>query len=148
MNNSSCVLVCLSGKKDCLDLIKAGNALALRDNLKLSILIVLPKKACFTPDSETLNLLYEYAKTYEAELNVLFNDCPAVCAAKFARKLRAFSIVAGIPDNQSSHFVSQIHSFLPEVPINLVKNNQVYHVSDALKFEDETSISRYSHLFI
>lgn len=146
MNKSSCVLVCLSGKKDCLDLIKAGNALAKRDNLKLSLLIVLPQNACFTPDRETLNLLYQHAKTYNAELNVLFNDCPSVCTAKFVRDSHVFSIVAGVPDVHSSHFISQVHSFLPDVPINLVRENKVYHVSDALMSEDEKPQNRHSHI--
>lgn len=130
--NSSCVLVCLSGKNDCSDLIAAGNALAKRDGLKLSILVVLPQKACFSPDRETLNMLYAQSKKYKAELNVFFDDAPVQCAANFARKSHTFSIVTGFPDLCSSHFVSKLHSALPEVPISMVKGNRVFHVSDEL----------------
>lgn len=148
MENSSCVLVCLSGKKNCLDLIKAGNALAIRDDLKLNILLILPQNACFTPDREILNMVYEYSKQYNAELNVLFDDCPSVCAAKFAKKSHAFSLVVGKPDVNSSHFISEVHSFIPEVPINLVKDNKVFHISDALMSENEIKSLCQSHKFI
>lgn len=130
MSSSSCVLVCLSGKNDCCDLIEAGNALAKRDGLKLSLLIVLPQHACFSPDSETLNLLYEQSKKFDAELNVFFDNDPAKCASDFARKSHAFSIVTGFPSYNSSHFVSKLHSLLPEIPINLVRGNKVFHLSD------------------
>ncbi|MEG0979284.1 MAG: hypothetical protein RR012_08150 [Oscillospiraceae bacterium] len=145
MNNSSRVLVCLSGKKDCCDLIEAGNALAKRDGLKLSILIALPQNACFSPDRDTLNMLYEQSKKFDAELTVFFNDAPAECAAEFARKSHAFSIVTGFPSDKSSHFVSKIHSMLPDVPINMVRGNKVFHLSDAQLSESESQMNQLVH---
>ncbi len=135
--NSSCVLVCLSGKSDCGDLIAAGNALAKRDGIKLSILVILPQKACFSPDRETLNTLYEQAKKYDAELNVFFDDAPAQCAANFAKKAHAFNIVTGFPGVCSSRFVSHLHSIIPEIPISMVKGNKVFHLSDELLIDSE-----------
>lgn len=135
MYNSSCVLVCLSGKNDYSDLIIAGNALAKRDGIKLSILVVLPQKACFSPDSETLDALYEQSKKYGAELNVFFDDNPARCAADFAKKVRAFNIVTGFPGDCSSRFVSHLHSLVPEVPISMVKDNKLFHLSDEIVFD-------------
>lgn len=146
MYNLSCVLVCLSGKNDCGDLIAAGNALAKRDGLKLSILVVLPQNACFSPDRETLNMLYAQSKKYNAELNVFFDDAPAQCARNFARKSHAFSIVTGFPDLRSSHFVSQLHSMLPEVPISMVKGNKVFHVSDELLADNERKSSQMYYI--
>ena len=148
MYNSSCVLVCISGKKDCNDLIEAGNALAKRDGLKLSLLVVLPQKACFSPDHETLNMLYDKAKEYDAELNVFFDDNPAQCASDFAMQSHAFSIVTGFPSINSSHFVSRIHALLPHIPINMVKENKVFHISDAMQAENEISLKKLLQLNI
>ncbi len=140
MFNSSCVMVCISGKKDCKDLIEAGNALAKRDGLKLSLLVILPQNACFSPNQETLNMLYEQAKEYNAELNVFFDDNPAKCAADFANQSHAFSIVTGFPSLNSTHFVSQIHALLPHTPINMVRENKVFHISDAMQIETQRSL--------
>ncbi|MDR0314587.1 MAG: hypothetical protein LBH71_01385 [Oscillospiraceae bacterium] len=139
MRRSTCVLVCVRGKEDYEDLVSAGNAIAKKNGSNLSVLTVLPTRACFSPDFDILTSLSETAKKYNADFNVLFSDSPAMCTAQYVQKGYPLSIVTGFPGINSSHFVSHIYALLPDIPINMVKGNKIFHISDALLADGKTT---------
>ena len=64
-------------------------------------------------------------------MSVYFNDSPAILAAVIAKKKGAVDIVTGFPKERSTHFVSALHTLVPDIQISMVDvddNGKIYRM--------------------
>ncbi len=122
-NKAPCVMVCVTPQQSCRRLIEAGARIAKEENLPLAVISVFKEKNGFNAnEGGTLENLFECAKKYDANMNIYFNDSPALVVAVSAKKNNASTLVTGFPAEGSSGFIARIHEILPELPITMVDN--------------------------
>ncbi|MDD6219447.1 MAG: hypothetical protein PUB85_00425 [Clostridia bacterium] len=131
MNDKSCVLVCVTPQSECERLIKSGSLIAKEKGVPLEVLSVFHERDGISPDPSVLEELYGCAREENAQMSVYFNDSPAIVAAVYAKKKGAVTIVAGFPKERSTHFISSLHTLLPDIPISMVDvddNGKIYRM--------------------
>ncbi len=115
MNETECVLVCVTGQKECGRLIFQGRALASQEGLSLHVLHVCTGKATLmgNPDiAEAMDYLFSLAHEADAEMNILYNEADAASAiARYAKQHGAKSVVIG---QDQSGFGQRLQGQLPE----------------------------------
>ncbi len=122
-NKAPCVMVCVTPQQSCRRLIEAGARIAKEENLPLAVISVFKEKNGFNAnEGGALENLFECAKKYDANMNIYFNDSPALVVAVSAKKNNASTLVTGFPAEGSSGFIARIHEILPELPITMVDN--------------------------
>lgn len=132
MSQTTAVLVCVTGQRDCDRLIHAGQLLAQEQGTQLQVLCVQPTSKGADADCEELEYLRQTARDADAEMTVYFHDDAPYVAAAFARQIRAGSIVTGMAETPVNGFVEVLHSLLPRVPIAMVaKDRKVYNICPA-----------------
>lgn len=120
-NKQPCVMVCVTPQQSCRRLIEAGARIAREENLPLSVISVFKESNAFNAnEGGALENLFECAKKYDANMNIFFNDSPALVVAVCAKKHNASTLVTGFPAEGSSGFIARIHEILPELPITMV----------------------------
>ncbi|HZJ78079.1 MAG TPA: hypothetical protein VFD52_04715 [Clostridia bacterium] len=129
MSKSNSVLVFVTPQLKCSKLIEAGKAIALESNAQLEILSIFPTKSCFEPNTQALEKLYDFAKTYDAQMTVYFSDDAVYTAAGHSAKLKPLIVVTGFPGENSSKFVHSFHSLLPKIPVSMVDaQGKIYRI--------------------
>lgn len=123
LEEKPCVLVCVTQQSSCERLIKAGNAIARRNGLELSVINVQPADESYSPNPEAMERLHACCKEVGAQMTVYFNDSPELVTASHAHKYNAIDIVTGFPGENSSEFVASVHMLLPNVTISMVDEN-------------------------
>lgn len=124
MNKQQCVMVCVTPQQSCRRLIEAGARIAKEENLPLSVVSVFRESNGLNAnEGGALEYLFEYAKLYNASMNIYFNDSPALVIAVLAKKHNAQTLVTGFPAQGSIDFIARIHEILPELPITMVDND-------------------------
>ena len=122
--NQRCVMVCVTPQQSCRRLIEAGARIAKEENLPLFVVSVFKESSGLNAnEGGALEYLFEYAKSYNASMNIYFNDSPALVIAVSAKKNNASTLVTGFPAQGSIDFIAQIHEILPELPITMVDND-------------------------
>ncbi|MBE6771096.1 MAG: hypothetical protein E7547_02995 [Ruminococcaceae bacterium] len=122
-NKAPCVMVCVTPQQSCRRLIEAGARIAKEENLPLAVISVFKEKNGFNAnEGGALENLFECAKKVDANMNIYFNDSPALVVAVSAKKNNASTLVTGFPAEGSSGFIARIHEILPELPITMVDN--------------------------
>ena len=131
MKSKNCVLVCVTPQSKCEQLIRSGSLIAQQYGVPLEVLSVFHERDGFSPDPAVLEDLYECAKSESAQMSVYFNDSPAILAAVIAKKKGAVDIVTGFPKERSTHFVSALHTLVPDIQISMVDvddNGKIYRM--------------------
>ena len=131
MKSKNCVLVCVTPQSKCEQLIRSGSLIAQQYGVPLEVLSVFHERDGFSPDPAVLEDLYECAKNENAQMSVYFNDSPAILAAVIAKKKGAVDIVTGFPKERSTHFVSALHTLVPDIQISMVDvddNGKIYRM--------------------
>ncbi|MDP4119820.1 MAG: hypothetical protein Q8876_02025 [Bacillota bacterium] len=126
-NRLPSLLVCVTGQRECIRLIKIGKEIAEKENLQLHVLSVLRYTDDFENTSEQIEFLYQGAHQLGAEMSILFNENAALSAAGFARDINAQHIVTGMPGKQLSDFIGVIHVLTPTIPLSMVTNENVVY---------------------
>ena len=120
-NKQPCIMVCVTPQQSCRRLIEAGARIAREENLPLSVISVFKESSGFNAnEGGALENLFECAKNFDADMNIYFNDSPALVVAVWAKKNNASTLVTGFPAEGSSGFISRIHEIIPELPITMV----------------------------
>lgn len=118
-----CVMVCVTPQQSCARLIEAGARIAREENLPLSVLSVFRESNGLNAnEGGVLENLFECAKKFDANMNIYFNDSPALVIAVAAKKNNAATLVTGFPGEGSNGFIARIHEIIPELPITMVDN--------------------------
>lgn len=131
MKRKNCVLVCVTPQSKCEQLIRSGSVIAKQYGVPLEVLSVFHERDGVSPDPAVLEELYECARSENAQMSVYFNDSPAILAAVIAKKKGAVDIVTGFPKERSSHFVSALHTLVPDIQISMVDvddNGKIYRM--------------------
>ena len=131
MKSKNCVLVCVTPQSKCEQLIRSGSLIVQQYGVPLEVLSVFHERDGFSPDPAVLEDLYECAKNENAQMSVYFNDSPAILAAVIAKKKGAVDIVTGFPKERSTHFVSALHTLVPDIQISMVDvddNGKIYRM--------------------
>lgn len=125
-----CVLVCVTGQKDCARLIETGARIAEQlGNIPVRVLNVQPASAGYETDGEELEYLRQKARSVSADMTVFFNDDPALITAGFVKQTGAVQIVTGIAGTPAGGFIDILHRLMPEVSISMVaKEGNIYHI--------------------
>lgn len=119
-----CIMVCVTPQQSCARLIEAGARIAKEENLPLSVLSVFKESSGLNAnEGGALENLFECAKKFDANMDIYFNDSPALVIAVAAKKNNAATLVTGFPGEGSSGFIARIHEILPELPITMVDND-------------------------
>ena len=111
MKSKNCVLVCVTPQSKCEQLIRSGSLIAQQYGVPLEVLSVFHER--------------------DAQMSVYFNDSPAILAAVIAKKKGAVDIVTGFPKERSTHFVSALHTLVPDIQISMVDvddNGKIYRM--------------------
>lgn len=123
-NKQPCIMVCVTPQQSCARLIEAGARIAKEENLPLSVLSVFRESNGLNAnEGGALENLFECAKKFNANMDIYFNDSPALVIAVAAKKNNASTLVTGFPGENSNGFIARIHEILPELPITMVDNN-------------------------
>lgn len=116
-----CIMVCVTPQQSCSRLIEAGARMAKEENLQLEVISVFKQSSGLNAnENNVLENLFEYAKKFNASMNIFFNDSPAIVVAAVSKKLNASTLVTGFPAEGSSGFIARIHEFVPDLPITMV----------------------------
>lgn len=136
-----CVMVCVTPQQSCARLIEAGARIAKEENLPLSVISVFRESSGLNANfGGTLEMLFECVKKYDANMDVYFNDSPALVVAVAAKKKGAETLVTGFPAQGSSGFIANIHEILPQLPITMVdENSSEYKIIPVTKEEFESA---------
>ncbi len=123
-NETECIMVCVTPQEACLRLIAAGARAASESEKQLKVISVFRKDRCLdTETGNALDKLFEYAKEYNADMNVYFSDDAFLTVAVAAKKLNVSSLIMGFPKDGSSGFIEQVHELLPKIPITMIDEN-------------------------
>ena len=97
MNETTCVLACVTAQKDCAALIRKGHALAREKDVPLRVLHVSQAKNIMgSQDSAAiLNELFSLAHEADAEMNILYEENVAAAIARYAGECGASVLVLG-----------------------------------------------------
>lgn len=118
-----CIMVCVTPQQSCQRLIEAGARIAREENLPLSVISVFKEKNGLNAnEGGVLEELFQCTKKYNANMDIFFNDSPALVVAVSAKKNNASTLVTGFPAEGSSGFIARIHEILPDLPITMVDN--------------------------
>lgn len=130
MKSKNCVLVCVTPQSKCEQLIRSGSVIAKQHGVPLEVLSVFHERDGVSPDPAVLEELYECARSENAQMSVYFNDSPAILAAVIAKR-RAPLISSPASPERSSHFVSALHTLVPDIQISMVDvddNGKIYRM--------------------
>ncbi len=113
MNQTQCVLACVTAQKNCARLIRQAQALAKEADMPLRVLHVSQSGAPLgSADSASiLNELFSLAHECSAEMTVLAEANVAAAIARFARESDAAVLVLG-PDRSGT--AGRVKRLLPE----------------------------------
>lgn len=113
MNDSSCVLVCVTVQKDCGRLIQKGREAAEKAALPLHVLHVSTGKDFLGNHdaAEAMNYLYSLAREANAEMNILYDINPPQAIARYAALHNAGILILG---QDKSGFSAHLQSLLPQ----------------------------------
>ncbi len=116
-----CIMVCVTPQQSCQRLIEAGARIAREEGLPLSVISVFKESSGLNAnEGGALEELFQCTKKYNANMDIFFNDSPALVVAVSAKKNNAATLVTGFPAEGSSGFIARIHEILPELPITMV----------------------------
>ena len=134
-----CVVVCVTPQDSCTRLIETGARIAAEENLPLVVMSVFRESSGLNANAGgALEKLFECARKYDAQMNIYFNNSPALVVAVASKKLGAVNLVTGFPEEGSSGFIASIHEILPGLPITMVdKNSNEYRMMPVNKQEME-----------
>lgn len=129
-----CVVACVTPQDSCTRLIETGARIAAEENLPLVVMSVFRESSGLNANAGgALEKLFECAKKYDAQMNIYFNNSPALVVAVASKKLGAVNLVTGFPEEGSSGFIASVHEILPELPITMVdKNSNEYRMMPSL----------------
>ena len=113
MNETSCVLACVTVQKDCARLIRRGSALAKEMQVPLRVLHVSSGKNILgSPDTAAiLDELFSLAHEADAEMNILYEQDVPAAIARYAEECGALAMVLG-PDRSGT--AGRVKRLLPE----------------------------------
>ena len=113
MNETSCVLACVTAQKDCAALIRKGHTLAREKDVPLRVLHVSQAKNIMgSQDSAAiLNELFSLAHEADAEMNILYEENVAAAIARYAGECGASVLVLG-PDRSGT--AGRVRALLPD----------------------------------
>ena len=134
-----CVAVCVTPQDSCTRLIETGARIAAEENLPLVVMSVFRESSGLNANAGgALEKLFECARKYDAQMNIYFNNSPALVVAVASKKLGAVNLVTGFPEEGSSGFIASIHEILPDLPITMVdKNSNEYRMMPVNKQQME-----------
>ena len=116
-------MVCVTPQQSCQRLIEAGARIAREEKLPLSVISVFKEKCRLNAnEGGVLEELFQCTKKYNANMDIFFNDSPALVVAVAAKKSNASTLVTGFPAQGSSGFIARVHEILPDLPITMVDN--------------------------
>lgn len=119
----ACIMVCVTPQQSCQRLIEAGARIAREEKLPLSVISVFKESSGLNAnEGGVLEDLFQCTKNYNANMDIFFNDSPALVVAVSAKKNHAATLVTGFPAEGSSGFIARIHEILPDLPITMVDN--------------------------
>lgn len=118
-----CIMVCVTPQQSCQRLIEAGARIAREEGMPLSVISVFKESSGLNAnEGGALEELFQCTKKYNANMDIFFNDSPALVVAVSAKKNNAATLVTGFPAEGSSGFIARIHDILPDLPITMVDN--------------------------
>ena len=123
MKKEKTVLVCITPQESSKQLVKAGKALADKHGAKLEVVSVLPlcqDDGQYKIEPDTIEKLYQTAKSENGEMAIYFSDDPALTVTAHIAKRKPLTIVTGFPGENSNSFISIIHLIVPDIPISMV----------------------------
>ena len=134
-----CVVVCVTPQDSCTRLIETGARIAAEENLPLVVMSVFRESSGLNANAGgALEKLFECARKYDAQMNIYFNNSPALVVAVASKKLGAVNLVTGFPEEGRRGFIASIHEILPGLPITMVdKNSNEYRMMPVNKQEME-----------
>lgn len=130
MKKEKTVLVCITPQESSKQLVKSGKALADKHGANLEVVSVLPlcrEDGQHKIDPETIEKLYQTAKSENGEMAIYFSDNPTLTIVAHIAKRKPLTLVAGFPGEKSNNFISTIHLLLPDIPISMVDTNGIIY---------------------
>ena len=123
MKKEKTVLVCITPQESSKQLVKSGRAIAEKHGAKLEVVSVLP--LCqgdgeYKIEPDTIEKLYQTARSEKGEMAVYFSDDPILTVSAHIAKRKPLTLVVGFPGERSNNFVSAIHLLLPDIPVSMV----------------------------
>ena len=132
MKKQKTVLVCITPQESSKQLVKSGKALADKYGAKLEVVSVLPlhqDNGQYKIEPDTIERLYQTAKSENGEMAIYFSDDPALTVTAHIAKKKPVTLVTGFPGEKSNNFISVIHLILPDVPISMVgAEGMIYNI--------------------
>ena len=123
MKKEKTVLVCITPQESSKQLVSAGKTLADKHDASLEVVSVLPlyeKERKHKIDPDTIEMLYQTARSKNGEMAVYFSDDPILTVSAHIAKRDPITLVVGFPGEKSNNFISTIHLLLPDIPISMV----------------------------
>ena len=130
MKKEKTVLVCITPQESSKQLVKSGKAIAEKHGAKLEVVSVLPlcqDEQQYKIEPDTIEKLYQTAKSENGEMAVYFSDDPILTVSAHTAKRKPLTLVVGFPGEKSNNFVPAIHLLLPDVPISMVDTQGVIY---------------------
>ena len=130
MKKEKTVLVCITPQESSKQLVKAGKVLADKHEANLEVVSVLPLNdddGQHKIEPDTIEKLYQTAKSENGEMAVYFSDDPILTVSAHIAKRKPLTLVVGFPGEKSNNFISAIHLFVPDVPISMVDTQGIIY---------------------
>ena len=130
MKKEKTVLVCITPQESSKQLVKSGRAIAEKHGAKLevvSVLSICQDDGQYKIEPETIEKLYQTAKSENGEMAVYFSDDPILTVSAHIAKRKPLTLVVGFPGERSNNFISAIHLLLPDIPISMVDTQGVIY---------------------
>ena len=130
MKKQKTVLVCITPQESSKQLVKSGRAIAEKHGANLEVVSVLPLNdddGQHKIEPDTIEKLYQTAKSENGEMAVYFSDDPILTVSAHIAKRKPLTLVVGFPGEKSNNFISAIHLLLPDVPVSMVDTKGVIY---------------------
>lgn len=130
MKHKKTVLVCVTAQESSKNLVKAGKAIAAKNEAELEVVSVLPiEQGKNKIEPQVVEKLYQTAKNEGGEMALYFSDEPILTLSAHIAKRKPLTIVTGFPGENSNDFINTIHLLLPKLSISMVdKQGMIYNI--------------------
>ena len=122
MSKRQAFIACASAKHGSERVIRAAKCIADDANAGLEVVTVL-NDCTDREQMETVEYLYEKARSAGAQMTILYSDNPALAVAEYIKRRRITDVIAGTASEQNSdpsNFVSLVRAVMPKVRVILI----------------------------
>lgn len=116
-NPRRAVVVCVKQEKDCEELLRVGQAIAEQAGCPMRVLYISPVGGAV--DGERIECFHRAASRFGSQLDVLFDQNPALAAARFMREVGAVQALVRMPEGGGG-FVDRLRMLLPNLTVSMM----------------------------